>query len=203
MQLEHHFIELIGLFSKDLAYNNQCWEEISKHYSGPQRHYHNLTHLETMISELELVKDKIGDWSTVLCSVFYHDIIYSATRKDNELKSAEFMKTRLQKTDFEQIDACFNQILATKKHLHSKDRDTNYLLDADLVILGKPWADYEQYTRDVRTEYKIYPDLLYKPGRRKVLKHFLELDQIYKTSEFRDQYEEQARLNLKRELELR
>ncbi len=202
MKLEHHFLKLFRQFSDNEVYNQQCWDEIRKHYSGPKRHYHNLQHLETMITELEHVKDQIKNWQTIICSVYYHDIIYTATKKDNELKSGALMKERLQKTDFEHVEACFNQIIATKLHLLSKDSDTNFLLDADLVILGKPWADYEQYTQNVRAEYKVYPDLLYRPGRKKVLRHFLEQEHIYKTSAFRKQYEAQARANLNREVEL-
>jgi len=202
MSLEHRFLELIRLFSDDLVFCTKCWAEINQHYTSSQRHYHNLQHLQTMISELEQVKEQIADWQTVLFAVFYHDVIYTATRKDNEVKSAELMRDRLLQTSFGQTDVCFAQIVATKQHLKSEDNDTNYLLDADLVVLGKPWADYEQYIRDVRAEYSVYPDLLYRPGRRKVLRHFLEWAEIYKTAEFRERYEEQARENLQRELVL-
>jgi len=200
MNLESRFLELIGHFTDDADYMADCWEEIRYQYSSPKRPYHNLAHLGTMISELEQVKERIGDWETILFSVFYHDVIYAATRKDNEQKSAVIMKERLLKTRFEQTEVCFEQILATKQHLISKDSDTNYLLDADLVILGKSWEDYHQYTIDVRTEYKIYPDLLYRPGRIRVLKHFLGLPQIYKTEVFDKRYEAQAQENLSREL---
>jgi predicted metal-dependent HD superfamily phosphohydrolase len=92
-------------------------------------------------------------------------------------------------------------ILATKTHVVSENQDINYFTDADLSILGKDWEVYNQYAKQVRNEYAIYPDLLYNPGRKKVLKHFLEMNQIYKTDYFTQKYEEQARLNLSRELE--
>lgn len=42
--------------------------------------------------------------------------------------------------------------------------------------------------------------LLYRPGRRKVLDHFLDLPQRFKTPYFRERFEEQARVNLSAEL---
>jgi predicted metal-dependent HD superfamily phosphohydrolase len=42
----------------------------------------------------------------------------------------------------------------------------------------------------------MYPDFLYKPGRRKVLTHFLEMERIFKSDHFYQKYEEQARKNL-------
>ncbi|HXL55890.1 MAG TPA: hypothetical protein VN958_06525 [Chitinophagaceae bacterium] len=41
---------------------------------------------------------------------------------------------------------------------------------------------------------------MYNEGRKKVLMHFLEMNRIFKTDEFYNQFEKQARENLKREL---
>ena len=59
---------------------------------------------------------------------------------------------------------------------------------------------YDTYCQQVRKEYSIYPDFLYKPGRKKVLEHFLNMERIFKTTYFFDLYEAQARENLRREL---
>lgn len=157
-----------------------------------------------MILELEPVKDQILDYEALLFSVFYHDIIYKSTCKDNEEKSAEIAKSRLEKISIsnEKTTKIYNQILATKSHQRSKDSDTNFLLDADLAILGKDWKIYEQYTQQIRKEYSIYPDFLYNPGRKKVLIHFLEFDEIFKTYYFKDKYEQIARENIEREIQL-
>jgi predicted metal-dependent HD superfamily phosphohydrolase len=80
------------------------------------------------------------------------------------------------------------------------DNDTNLFTDADLSILGKSWDAYSQYYQQVRKEYGFYPDLLYKPGRKKVLQHFLSMNSIYKTPFFKEKYEHSAIENLKHEL---
>lgn len=204
MNLKEKFTDLCFLFSKDQDLIGSLWQEIEKKYSEKGRHYHDLFHLENMFLELETVKEPMKDAVTVSFSVFYHDIIYDATSKSNEEKSALRAAERLQQLglDQEMISKISSQILATKSHQYSNDSDTNYLLDADLSILGKDLEVYLDYTQKIRKEYSIYPDLLYKPGRRKVLKHFLELESIFKTSDFRERYEQRAKENIAAELQL-
>lgn len=90
--------------------------------------------------------------------------------------------------------------MATKGH-QAADHDSLYLIDFDLAILGEPPCIYAEYVQKVRAEYAMFPDFLYKRGRRKVLQYFLEMDTIFKTREFIDHYELQARENLKAELQ--
>lgn len=204
MNLKIIFEQLCLSYTEDKALISLLWQEIEKQYSEKGRHYHNLLHLENMILELETVKDRISDFDEVLFSVFYHDVIYDASSKSNEEKSAAYAIPRLQKLKIfpDSVSKIQDQITATKAHQKADDNDTNYLLDADLSVLGKDLETYLDYSRRIRKEYSIYPDLLYKPGRKKVLKHFLKLDGIFKTEEFRAQYETQAIKNIKAELQL-
>ncbi|WP_228447734.1 hypothetical protein [Chryseobacterium sp. KBW03] len=183
---------------------NDLWNEIETRYSEKGRHYHNLLHLENMFRELEEVKGKLSDFTVISFSVFYHDIIYDATSKSNEEKSAVTAEKRLTELHInkDKISIISEQILATKAHQRSDHEDTNYLLDADLSVLGKDFKTYLEYTQNIRKEYSIYPDFLYKPGRKKVLKHFLQLESIFKTDYFKDKYEAQAKENIAAELRL-
>ncbi|MAP54463.1 hypothetical protein [Altibacter sp.] len=195
------FLKLIGTYSKDLSYTTECWKEIAVHYSNPSRYYHNLSHLSTMLTELEPVRSQCEAIDTLLFSIFYHDIIYFPTKSDNEHQSALLFKKRISNTSFRHIEECMSQIEATKTHELSTDNDTNLLLDLDLVILGKDPEAYSTYSKNIRKEYRIYPNLIYRSGRKKVLEHFLSLPAIYKTEYFRKNYEAQARTNLQNEWE--
>jgi predicted metal-dependent HD superfamily phosphohydrolase len=201
--LKETFIQLIGNYTTDARSGTQLWNEIKTNYSNKKRHYHTLTHLENLLQQLVAVKTKIKDWDTVLFTLYYHDIIYNPLKTTNEEKSAEFAQNRMQLVGVPQsiIDNCVSQILATKKHLLSTDSDTNFFTDADLCILGQPWEVYEQYYKQVRKEYTLYPDLIYNPGRKKVLQNFLQMEPIFKTDYFFEKLEEQAKENLKKELQ--
>lgn len=196
------FIDLVKNYESNDSKIEILWTEIEKNYSKKNRFYHNLSHLENLYSELLNVKNEIEDWDTILFTLFYHDIIYKATSKENEEKSAELAVKRLKEIGFdaEKTQKCFDQIIATKSHEISINNDTNIFTDADLSILGQDWNLYSKYYKNVRKEYSIYPDFLYNPGRKKVLEHFLAMPRIYKTDLFFNKYEINAKLNLEKEL---
>lgn len=89
--------------------------------------------------------------------------------------------------------------MATKDHRSAADPDTDLLTDADLAVLGRDWPVYKAYSEKIRREYAIYPDALYKPGRKAVLQHFLAMERIFKTTYFYDRFEKQSRQNLQQE----
>lgn len=181
----------------------RLWEEIASAYSHKNRQYHTLSHLENMYNELLGVRNDISDWDTVLFALFYHDAVYSATKKDNEEKSSKMAISRLREIRYDTVKTsfCHELIIATKHHTFSAVNDINLFTDADLSILGKPWPEYETYCLNVRKEYSIYPDLLYNPGRKKALQHFLGMEHIFKTEHFKDRFEAQARKNITQEID--
>jgi predicted metal-dependent HD superfamily phosphohydrolase len=195
-------INLLSQHTDNQQYISECWSEIEKAYTHRKRFYHNLQHIEQLINTIEANQKLINDKVTMLFSAFYHDIVYDATAKDNEEQSAKIAVARLSKTDFslEKIKRCEAQILATKRHETTGDFDTDFFTDADLAILGSDWNDYEAYAKNIRKEYSIYPDFMYNMGRRKVLKHFLAMENIFKTPIFQSDLEEKARKNLEKEL---
>lgn len=203
MDLKERFVSTCSLFTSDLKLIDNLWIEVDKKYTEKGRHYHNFEHLEHMFSELDNIKDTVENYTAISFSVFYHDVIYNATSKSNEEKSAELAIKCLHKVgaDLNFTEKVSEQIMATKLHQQSDDNDINYLLDADLLILGSEPGKYLDYTQKIRKEYSIYPDLLYKPGRRKALLHFLEAENIFKTDYFKQKYETQARNNMLSEIE--
>ena len=200
--LKNIFIDLVKKFEIDDFKIEKLWVEIEKNYSNKKRFYHNLSHLDNLYLELLNVKNEIEDWDTLLFTLFYHDIIYKATSKENEEKSAELAKLRLNEIGFDEvkIEKCFEQILATKLHESSLNKDTNIFIDADLSILGQDWDLYSQYYKNVRKEYSVYSDFLYNPGRKKVLEHFITMQRIFKTDLFFERFEKKAKINLEKEL---
>ncbi len=199
------FVTFETVWSKYSTGSNRIaalWAEVENNYSGKGRHYHTLIHLENLLTQLLEVKSSIKDWDTMLFSLFYHDIIYNVLKSDNEEKSAMFAASRMHELSLpnSSIERCKHQILATQKHQPDPDSDTNYFTDADLSVLGQKWDIYWEYAQNVRKEYAIYPDLLYRPGRIKVLRHFLDKPRIYHTPYFGGKYEAQARANMEAEL---
>ncbi|PIF71474.1 hypothetical protein [Flavobacterium sp. 2] len=200
MNLQKIYSELLLKIGFSANGIQQNWADLEKTYSKKSRHYHNLTHLKEMIASFEIYRDKLQNPNEVLFSIFYHDFVYSASKKDNELKSAEYALAILPENSNLNKQLVFDAICATQQHQQNKIEDINWLIDFDLKILAKDWDDYKIYFEQIRKEYHIYPDFLYKPGRAKALKHFLENEFIFQTDEFRDLYEEKARANIEKEI---
>lgn len=200
--LKEIFIRLLSEYSDNTALCNELWTEIEKNYNSRKRHYHTLIHLENLLLQLNEVKDEIQQWNTILFTLFYHDAVYNPLKSDNEEKSAALAEKRMHQLSVPDtiIEVCKEQILATKSHLISQNSDTNYFTDADLSVLGTGKEEYIRYFKNVRKEYSIFPDFLYNPGRKKTLKHFLEMDRIFKTDYFYGKLESQAQKNLTYEI---
>ncbi|WP_291146650.1 hypothetical protein [Flavobacterium sp. UBA7680] len=200
MNLEKIYSELllnIGFSANEIQKN---WKDLEKAYLAKSRHYHNLTHISAMIESFETYRDKLQNPDEILFSIFYHDFVYSASKKDNELKSAEYALAILPENVNLNKQLVFDTICATQQHQHNNIEDINWLIDFDLKILARDWEEYKIYFEQIRKEYRIYPNFLYKPGRAKALKHFLENEFIFQTDAFRNLYEEKARINIEKEI---
>lgn len=176
--LKIEFQNLTSRFTSDQSIINSLWDEIEKQYTLEIRHYHGLNHIHSMLLQAKKVKTVIANYDVFLFAIWYHDIIYKPTKKDNEEKSAILAIKRLKtlKIDEKSLNSIENLIVSTKKHnvILTQNNDNLYLLDIDLSILGTPWDTYKSYTKSIRKEYAIYPDFMYKKGRKQVLQHFLE-----------------------------
>ena len=183
------------------------WIKITKKYSEKGRAYHNLQHLENMFLALKPFESIVEDLSVLKFSIWFHDIIYDATKKNNELKSAEMARKELENLGMkkERIERCYEQIMSTKIHLLQGDYqsfDERLLLDLDLDVLSWDWEKYLEYTKQIREEYKIYPNFLYRKGRKAAMQKFLERPKIYFTKFYKEEKELIARENLRKEIEL-
>lgn len=200
--LKETFTRLASNYSDNETLKNELWSEIESAYSEEGRHYHTLTHLKVLLAQLTEVKTEINNWEITLFTLFYHDLVYNPLHSDNEEQSAEIAIERMKQLNVpkEMIILCLRQIIATKQHEKNEDPDCNYFLDADLSVLGSNWETYYQYAKNVRKEYAIYPPVVYNPGRKKVLQHFLEMERIFKMEHFFAKFEKQAKENLRREM---
>ncbi len=205
-KLKSYWIDLSSKYFKDDTIIETFWTEILTQYTHKNRYYHNLSHINNMLSQLSEVKSKIERIDILKFAIWYHDIIYKSTKKDNEEKSALFAKKRLKSSylDEKDIKNIQNLIISTKNHqiVLNKNEDNAYLLDLDLSVLGTDWKTYKSYIQNIRKEYKIYPNFMYNPARKKVLIYFLERETLYFTDFFKSKLENQARNNLQKEIKL-
>jgi predicted metal-dependent HD superfamily phosphohydrolase len=204
-ELSAPWTQINQAYTSDLLLVNRTYAALLlAYYDAGKRHYHSIRHIQQLVSLQQAYAADIRDPEVVLFSIFFHDIIYNARYSDNEEKSAAAAVTHLREIGFpaDRTATVHDYIIATKTHINThNDPDLDYFLDFDLQILGASPEAYQLYTQLIRQEYSIYPDLVYKPGRKKVLLHFLEMPAIYRTPVFRELYEESARNNIRAEID--
>ena len=172
-------------------------------YEAPERHYHTLQHIENLLARVAAFP--LQDAVVVELAIWFHEAVYNALRHDNEAKSAEWALAFLTETSLEPARCERVADLIRRTHDHTQpqpphDADLLLFLDADLSILGAPEAAYWDYAHQVRREYRLVPDLLYRPGRRKVLARLLEAPVLFHTPALRAELDASARRNLQAEL---
>lgn len=165
-------------------------------WSGPERHYHDLSHLRSMLDGLVSYQHLADNADAVALAIWFHDAVQDADRPDDEERSAEWAHQALTEAGCHDLaNTVHGMILATKTHAPTDDVDTALLLDLDLAILGQPRPIYERYVRGVRAEYSHVPDEQWRIGRSAVLTRLLQTP-LYKTALFQAAFGPQAQLNL-------
>ncbi|MBR0838294.1 phosphohydrolase [Bradyrhizobium manausense] len=174
-------------------------EELVAAYTAPGRHYHNLAHIEDCLAALAQVNGLSSLEREILTeAIWWHDVVYDPTRRDNEERSAEFAEQHM-RADLR--DEVGRLIRLTKSHdVGADDRLGAILISIDLSILGAEPARYDAYAAAIRQEFVHVSETDYRAGRAAVLRRFAARRVIYPDAGFAAQYDQRARDNLAREL---
>ena len=211
-QLDHNRVQvewkkLASSLSLSELHSNQIWNVIRMHYSEPLRKYHNLNHLDDILTLKEEFLNRINDNTTVSLAIFFHDIIYDPTSGKNEEDSSNLFQELFSQNDESIAITLTPEVIAkvsqyindTKAHavLESPDMDLKLFIDLDMSILGKSRETYINYANAIRLEYIHADDSTYCEKRAAFLEHTLaNTSFIFATETFRGRYEASARENM-------
>jgi predicted metal-dependent HD superfamily phosphohydrolase len=182
------------------------WAELEAAYQTPPRAYHSIQHVQEVLAHYHHVAASTG-WNNpkeVYFAVLFHDAIYQAGRKDNEVRSAELAIASIKKyvpneaLDGEKIKYL---IELTAKHgriqPEALDEDTKHFLDCDMAILGAEPEQFHAYDKAIANEYRgKLPGWMFQFYRRKFLRGLLDLPRIYLSELFFSTHEAKARGNI-------
>ncbi len=180
-------------------------QEVLAAYAEPGRFYHTEQHLAEMTMLLAEFRDTCESYENLLFACLYHDVVYDATRSDNEEASVAVWRRDAGRLDLgeEKTEQVSILIHATKKHQLANDSfDMRLFLDADLAILGSDRFRYRRYLVAIRREYAHVAENAYREGRIAVLKKFLARPQLYFSEAAQEKFEAQARTNLESEIRM-
>jgi predicted metal-dependent HD superfamily phosphohydrolase len=174
-------------------------EELVAAYTAPGRHYHNRAHIEDCLDALARVENLSAlDREILSAAIWWHDVVYDATRADNEELSARLAEQHVRPDISQEVGRL---IRLTKTHdVQPDDRLGAILISIDLSILGAEPTRYDAYAAAIRQEFIHVPEGDYRAGRAKVLSQFAGRPVIFPDMAFAARYDRQARVNLAREL---
>ena len=172
-------------------------------YAEPHRRYHSCGHLEHCLHEFDRAAAMIKDRDAVEMALWFHDAVYVPGASDNEQRSADlfadwskgFLRPSL-------VTKVCSLILITMHTQAPKNEEGCYAVDIDLSSFGIPWDNFVQDSRNVRAEQTGVKDVDFYPEQRRFLESLIKRPRIYHTEYFHARYEESARQNINRLLNL-
>ncbi|MEM7126123.1 MAG: N-methyl-D-aspartate receptor NMDAR2C subunit [Chloroflexota bacterium] len=182
-------------------------------YGEERRAYHTLEHIEACFAIFDQVRELAQDPLAVEAAIWFHDVIYQIGATDNEWQSAVWAANQLKAAtavlltsnslcvNHAFIQKVYDLICATDHKSIPADGDSRLLVDIDLAGLGASSEAYSRYSQQIRQEFQTVPWEEYAQGRTLLLQGFLNRSTIYVTEYFHQQYEEQARANIRAEIE--
>ena len=180
-------------------------DELVGAYAEPHRAYHTLDHIAALLQLLDVHGGTRPTGMRCELAILFHDVVYDpGTDRQRGGERAPCARapgdTRISEATIAKVE---RYILATQ-HGTSRDAaadtDLALLLDLDLSVLAAAPDAYRAYAQAIRREYALYPDEVYRPGRRRVLEGFLARERIYLTDRLRALWEARARANLAGEI---
>ena len=178
------------------------FERLTAAYAEEGRAYHTMEHVTDCLARLDEAPAVSGSTNAIEAAIWFHDVVYDPHRTDNERLSAEWAGRALTAAGAPgPTISRVQELVVTTEHAGDPTDDAGRLLsDIDLSILGREPMAFDEYQRRIREEYAWVPEPDYRRGRARILTAFLDRPRLYFTDHFRDRYEPQARLNLRRAL---
>jgi predicted metal-dependent HD superfamily phosphohydrolase len=178
-------------------------DELLRAYGEPHRQYHGLEHLRDCLEQLDAAPASEADRDLAETALWFHDAVYVPGGTDNEVRSADWAGGALRQAGVpEDRSREVARLIRLTDHAGpATDPVAALVCDVDLSILGRGPAEFAEYERRIREEYRQVPESVYRMGRSAVLSRLLARDPLYRSPYFRSRYESAARGNLIQALE--
>lgn len=196
---------MIGLKLSNVFNNDEyidIYNMVKVEYSKSHRKYHNNGHILHMVTLLmgNISNFKLDDIQRdiIKTAIWFHDICYDIKNQDilNVLDSIDLFNKTVKNIEFfidnpEWKDEICLFIESTINHkpLSVKNKKMNEIfLELDLAILGEESDIYDDYRKNIREEFSVFPDRFYNETRIQILRKLYEqidkngfnyLDNIY------------------------
>lgn len=180
----------------------QLWEMLAQRYSESHRFYHDQGHLAHCLEQLDLADGLVNRCDEVEMAIWFHDLINDPDDSTNEARSAEKFRSVAKGVMNNQFVDDVAALIMVTTHLERPTvPDQQFICDIDLTSFGCPWECFLRDSAAVKAEFPG-PEDAYNRGKKIFLEQLLARPRIFLTDFFHGRYEDQARANIGRLIEL-
>jgi pantetheine-phosphate adenylyltransferase len=144
-------------------------------WNESHRSYHNLNHLNDLISQINEKKSKYSEkeYDKLILTALFHDVVYDPASQTNEEDSANFLiECVVDKTNSDILDIK-QMILDTKTHNSTTNLSESFN-NYDMNIVERDFDQLLEWENGISEEFSVYPKEEYKLGRLKFLESLLD-----------------------------
>lgn len=185
-------------------------ESLLHRWSSPERRFHNLKHLLSVLSRVDELTEETHEPDLVRLAAWYHGAVFAsdlaATQAnkggEDEVASADVALSELLALGVPEARAQRVHDLVVHLARHTTDRsdpDSAVLCDADLAMLAVEPQRYKAYLEELRAEYSHIPQRDFLQARQRILRKLLARRSLF-ISPLSERWEEPARQNVTAEL---
>ena len=143
-------------------------------WNESHRSYHNLNHLNDLISQINENKSNFSEkeYEKLMLAAIFHDVVYDPASQTNEEDSAKFLMECVVDTNKDILDVK-QMILDTKTHNSTTNLSESFN-KYDMNIVERDFDQLLEWENGIAEEYSVYPKEQYKEGRVKFLESLLD-----------------------------
>ena len=143
-------------------------------WNESHRSYHNLNHLNDLISQINENKSNFSEkeYEKLMLVAIFHDVVYYPSSQTNEEDSVKFLMECSVDANKDILDVK-QMILDTKTH-NSTTKLSESFNKYDMNIVERDFDQLLEWEKGISEEHSVYPKEQYKEGRLKFLESLLD-----------------------------
>ena len=202
-----------------LEWCEEGWDVLKFGYTQPHRHYHNFSHIRTLLKAFEQYKSKFEDPLAVELAIWFHDVVYDPQSKFNEDASAELAFSLILKLKNIELAKKVKELIMFTKwsddsfytgNLYDLQQNFKYasndfflLRDIDWSGFGLPWDKFQKNGDMLRLEVPYLSDRDYAKRYLDFLNSIIEMSRpLYCSDIFNKKFEIKAKGNIRKEIKI-
>lgn len=192
-------------FAKDLNFSNnlanKLFSDLDKYYNEEERCYHNFYHIKECLNLFDkyIAYERYsrsnalfpGDIEHIKLALWFHDIVFDPTMKDNKEQTIAYIKNSLPAYRQNIYIPAINSLILASANDTPDLLSGNLAVMADVNLAVKLSADFEIFEKNIaklRKEYEHQDDTTFYMENKFFLGRLIKRPNVFFTDYFKEHY---------------